>query len=185
MEENNEIIDETLEKNLTDENINDQNNNNDEKNEIKDQLEQAMEKNFQEVLNEKDEKYKRLFAEFDNFKKRTMKEKQNNLIYAKADVIENMLPIIDALEHAINIDVNDEALKEGLSLIENQIHEFFAKNGVEEIGKVGENFNPEYHQAIVMQESDEVESGKIITVYRKGYKIGDKIIRNAMVIVAK
>lgn len=179
--EENDVIREEMEPAVEEQEVQE----NDVKTDMKEQLEQAMEKNFQEVLNEKDEKYKRLFAEFDNFKKRTAKEKQNNLVYAKADVIENMLPIIDALEHAINIDVEDEALKEGLSLIENQIHEFFAKNGIEEIGRVGEDFNPEYHQAIVMQESDDMDSGKIITVYRKGYKIGDRIIRNAMVIVAK
>ena len=137
------------------------------------------------LLKEKEERYLRMYAEFENYKKRTEKEKQNTALYAKADVVEMLLPVIDSMENAIAIETADENLKQGISLMFEQIRIFLEKNGVEEIGKVGEEFNPELHEAISIQEVENANSGEIISVFRKGYKIKDRIIRHAMVIVAK
>lgn len=156
--------------------------------ELDDQIEKEMYTELEEkdnLLKEKDERYLRMYAEFENYKKRTEKEKQNTMLYAKADVVEMLLPVIDSMENAIGIDTQDQNLKQGIGLMFEQIKIFLEKNGVEEIGKVGEEFNPELHDAISIQEVENANSGEIISVFRKGYKIKDKIIRHAMVIVAK
>ena len=156
--------------------------------ELDEQIEKEMCTELEEkdnLLKEKDERYLRMYAEFENYKKRTEKEKQNTALYAKADVVEMLLPVIDSMENAISIETADENLKQGISLMFEQIKIFLEKNGVEEIGKVGEEFNPELHDAISIQEVENANSGEIISVFRKGYKIKDRIIRHAMVIVAK
>ena len=156
--------------------------------ELDEQIEKEMCTELEEkdnLLKEKDERYLRMYAEFENYKKRTEKEKQNTALYAKADVVEMLLPVIDSMENAISIETADENLKQGISLMFEQIRIFLEKNGVEEIGKVGEEFNPELHDAISIQEVENANSGEIISVFRKGYKIKDRIIRHAMVIVAK
>lgn len=156
--------------------------------ELDEQIEKEMCTELEEkdnLLKEKDERYLRMYAEFENYKKRTEKEKQNTALYAKADVVEMLLPVIDSMENAIAIETADENLKQGISLMFEQIRIFLEKNGVEEIGKVGEEFNPELHEAISIQEVENANSGEIISVFRKGYKIKDRIIRHAMVIVAK
>ena len=156
--------------------------------ELDEQIEKEMCTELEEkdnLLKEKDERYLRMYAEFENYKKRTEKEKQNTALYAKADVVEMLLPVIDSMENAIAIETADENLKQGISLMFEQIRIFLEKNGVEEIGKIGEEFNPELHEAISIQEVENANSGEIISVFRKGYKIKDRIIRHAMVIVAK
>ena len=156
--------------------------------ELDEQIEKEMCTELEEkdnLLKEKEERYLRMYAEFENYKKRTEKEKQNTALYAKADVVEMLLPVIDSMENAITIETADENLKQGISLMFEQIRIFLEKNGVEEIGKVGEEFNPELHEAISIQEVENANSGEIISVFRKGYKIKDRIIRHAMVIVAK
>ena len=156
--------------------------------ELDEQIEKEMCTELEEkdnLLKEKDERYLRMYAEFENYKKRTEKEKQNTALYAKADVVEMLLPVIDSMENAIAIETADENLKQGISIMFEQIRIFLEKNGVEEIGKVGEEFNPELHDAISIQEVENANSGEIISVFRKGYKIKDRIIRHAMVIVAK
>lgn len=156
--------------------------------ELDEQIEKEMCTELEEkenLLKEKEERYLRMYAEFENYKKRTEKEKQNTALYAKADVVEMLLPVIDSMENAIAIETADENLKQGISLMFEQIRIFLEKNGVEEIGKVGEEFNPELHEAISIQEVENANSGEIISVFRKGYKIKDRIIRHAMVIVAK
>ena len=156
--------------------------------ELDEQIEKEMCTELEEkdnLLKEKDERYLRMYAEFENYKKRTEKEKQNTALYAKADVVEMLLPVIDSMENAITIETADENLKQGISLMFEQVRIFLEKNGVEEIGKVGEEFNPELHDAISIQEVENANSGEIISVFRKGYKIKDRIIRHAMVIVDK
>ena len=156
--------------------------------ELDEQIEKEMCTELEEkdnLLKEKEERYLRMYAEFENYKKRTEKEKQNTALYAKADVVEMLLPVIDSMENAIAIETADENLKQGISLMFEQIRIFLEKNGVEEIGKVGEEFNPELHDAISIQEVENANSGEIISVFRKGYKIKDRIIRHAVVIVAK
>lgn len=156
--------------------------------ELDEQIEKEMCTELEEkenLLKEKEERYLRMYAEFENYKKRTEKEKQNTALYAKADVVEMLLPVIDSMENAIAIETADENLKQGISLMFEQIRIFLEKNGVEEIGKIGEEFNPELHEAISIQEVENANSGEIISVFRKGYRIKDRIIRHAMVIVAK
>ena len=156
--------------------------------ELDEQIEKEMCTELEEkenLLKEKEERYLRMYAEFENYKKRTEKEKQNTALYAKADVVEMLLPVIDSMENAIAIETADENLKQGISLMFEQVRIFLEKKGVEEIGKVGEEFNPELHDAISIQEVENANSGEIISVFRKGYKIKDRIIRHAMVIVAK
>ena len=156
--------------------------------ELDEQIEKEMCTELEEkdnLLKEKEERYLRMYAEFENYKKRTEKEKQNTALYAKADVVEMLLPVIDSMENAISIETADKNLKQGINLMFEQIRIFLEKNGVEEIGKVGEEFNPELHDAISIQEVENANSGEIISVFRKGYKIKDRIIRHAMVIVAK
>jgi len=156
--------------------------------ELDEQIEKEMCTELEEkdnLLKEKEERYLRMYAEFENYKKRTEKEKKNTALYAKADVVEMLLPVIDSMENAIAIETADENLKQGISLMFEQIRIFLEKNGVEEIGKIGEEFNPELHDAISIQEVENANSGEIISVFRKGYKIKDRIIRHAMVIVAK
>ena len=156
--------------------------------ELDEQIEKEMCTELEEkenLLKEKEERYLRMYAEFENYKKRTEKEKQNTALYAKADVVEMLLPVIDSMENAIAIETADENLKQGISLMFEQIRIFLEKNGVEEMGKVGEEFNPELHDAISIQEVENANSGEIISVFRKGYKIKDRIIRHDMVIVYK
>lgn len=138
---------------------------------------------LEKELEEKEERYKRLYAEFDNYKKRTEKEKLNVVTYAKSDIVETLLPVIDSMENALQTSIEDENTRQGIELIYSQLKTFMEKHGVEEIGEEGEDFNPELHDAVALQEGS--EPGKIINVFRKGYKIKDKILRHAMVIVAK
>lgn len=156
--------------------------------ELDDQIEKEMYTELEEkdnLLKEKDERYLRMYAEFENYKKRTEKERQNTMLYAKADVVEMLLPVIDSMENAIGIDTQDQNLKQGIGLMFEQIKIFLEKNDVEEIGKEGEQFNPELHDAISIQEIEGKNPGEVVSVFRKGYKIKDRIIRHAMVIVSK
>lgn len=140
-----------------------------------------------ELLNAKydelEDKYKRVLAEFENYKKRTEKEKIRTYDLAKVDIVEKLLPVIDSLESAKGI-LKDEKYIEGLDQVYKQIEEFLNKNNIEEIPTVGEPFDPELHDAVSIVESDK-EEGIIIEEFRKGYKMGNNIIRHSMVIVSK
>lgn len=145
----------------------------------------GIEDDIQKIMDEKDEKYKRLFAEFDNFKKRTQKEKELSYTIAKANMLESLFPVIDAMDSTKDLDTKDESFKQGIELIREQLNVFLEKNEIIAIGTVGESFNPEYHMAIQMLPSEQYPSNTVINVYRKGYQIGNKVIRHAMVIVAQ
>ena len=103
------------------------------------ELDEKIENEMLTELEEKEERYLRMYAEFENYKKRTEKEKQNTKLYAKADVLEMLLPVIDSMENAISIETEDENLKQGIGLMFEQIKIFLKKNEVEEIGKVRRN----------------------------------------------
>lgn len=136
-------------------------------------------------IKEDEEKFLRLFAEFDNYKKRTQKEKEKTFSLAKGEIIEQLLPIIDAIEQAKLMNGQDESFKQGMELVSSQISMFLEKNNVTELGNVGEKFDIEIHEAISVVENEELEENHIVSVFRKGYKIDDKVIRPAMVIVSK
>ena len=135
-------------------------------------------------LDELDDRYKRVFAEFENYKKRTQKERDGLYNSVLGDIIVNMLPILDNLQMAVNAECKDEGYKQGVELVEKQFKEFLTKNNVEEIPAIGEIFDPSVHEAVGSTQDDTKQSQEIVQEYRKGYKIGSKVIRHSMVVVA-
>ena len=134
-------------------------------------------------LDELDDRYKRVFAEFENYKKRTQKEREGLYNSVLGDIILNMLPILDNLQMAVNAECKDENYKQGVELVEKQFKEFLSKNHVEEIPAVGEIFDPSVHEAVSSIQDDTKQPQEIVQEYRKGYKIGAKVLRHSMVIV--
>ena len=127
---------------------------------------------------------KRNMAEFDNFKKRISKEKDMMYNNISADIVSQLLPIIDNFDKALNSETSDESYKDGISMIYNQLIETLEKLGVEEIEALNKTFDPNFHEAVMHMEDEKYGEKEIVEVFRKGYKIGDKIIRHAMVKVA-
>ena len=134
-------------------------------------------------LDELDDRYKRVFAEFENYKKRTQKERDGLYNSVLGDIIVNMLPILDNLQMAVNAECKDEGYKQGVELVEKQFKEFLSKNNVEEIPAIGEMFDPSVHEAVGSAQDETKQNGEIVQEYRKGYKLGSKILRHSMVIV--
>jgi len=135
-------------------------------------------------LDEKEDRLKRLMAEFDNFKKRSAKEREglyNSLI---SDIFTSMLPVIDNLEKAATAQTEDEGYKQGVELVLKQFKDVLTANGVQEIEAVGQTFDPEVHEAVGSVVDETLGEKEIKEEYRKGYKIGNKVIRHSMVVVA-
>ncbi|MDD2376509.1 MAG: nucleotide exchange factor GrpE [Clostridia bacterium] len=130
------------------------------------------------------EHLKRNMAEFDNFKKRMSKEKENLYASVTSDIIEDLLPIIDNFEQAIGTECTDTNFKDGIVMIYNQIKDSLMKQGLETIQDLGETFDPNLHQAVMHEECDQYGEKEVIEVFRKGYRLGDKVIRHSMVKVA-
>lgn len=130
------------------------------------------------------EHLKRNMAEFDNFKKRMSKEKENLYITIISDVLADILPIIDNFEKAVSAETKDESFKDGMVMIYNQLNDTLKKFGLEEIDALNKTFDPNYHEAVMHVEDDNFGEKEIVEVLRKGYKIGDKVIRHSMVKVA-
>ena len=130
------------------------------------------------------DRFKRMMAEFDNFKKRSAKEKEQLYNSLLADVITSFLPIIDNIEKAVNAPTEDEKYKQGVELVSKQIKDILTSFGVEEIKSLGCTFNPELHEAVSSIQDDKLGEKEIVEEYRKGYKIGTKVIRHSMVVVA-
>lgn len=152
---------------------------------IEEVVEETKEEQLQKALDEKNDQFLRLYAEYDNFRKRSQKEKQDIYSNSKADVIRELLPIMDNFDRAANNkDGSFEDYKKGIDLIFNQFVEMFNKNGVEAYGERGEEFDPNIHNAVMTVEDAELGENKIASVFSKGYKLGDKIIREAVVTVA-
>ena len=152
--------------------------------EVKQENEEKSELQKKQIeLDELDDRYKRVFAEFENYKKRTQKEREGLYNSVLGDILINMLPLIDNLQMATNAECKDEAYKQGVELVEKQFKDFLTKNKVEEIPAVGEIFDPSVHEAVSSVQDDTKQSGEIVQEYRKGYKIGSKVLRHAMVVV--
>ena len=134
-------------------------------------------------LEETTDRLKRLMAEFENFKKRSAKERESLYGSLIADIISSFLPVVDNLEKAAGAATEDENYKQGVELVLKQFMDVLTTLGVKEIEGVGSTFNPEYHDAVSMVQDETKQSQEIVEVYRKGYKIGDKVIRHSMVIV--
>lgn len=137
---------------------------------------------------EKSEEYyehlKRNMAEFDNFKKRISKEKDLMYNTISADIVGQLLPILDTFEKALSAETTDESFKEGMQMIYNQVIDTLKKIGVEEIEAMNTTFDPNIHEAVMHIEDEKYGEKEVVDVFRKGYKIGDKIIRHTMVKVA-
>ena len=152
--------------------------------EIKQENEEKSELQKKQIeLDELDDRYKRVFAEFENYKKRTQKERENLYNSILGDIITNMLPLIDNLGMAANAECKDESYKQGIELVEKQFKDFLQKNKVEEIPALGEIFDPGVHEAVSSVQDDTRQPQEIVQEYRKGYRIGDKILRHSMVVV--
>lgn len=135
-------------------------------------------------LEETTDRLKRIMAEFENYKKRSSKEKEMLYKSILSDIISSFLPVIDNLEKAAEAKTEDESYKQGLELVLKQFKDVLTKFGVEEIKTVGETFDPEVHEAVSSVQDDTKGEKEIVQEFRKGYKIGTKVIRHSMVIVA-
>ena len=133
---------------------------------------------------ELDDRYKRILAEFENFKKRSAKEREGLYNSILADVIEVILPVVDNLENAAKVETKDESYKQGVELVLKQFKDVLKSKGVEEIKAIGETFDPSMHEAVSSVQDDEKGEKEIVQEYRKGYKIGNRVIRHSMVVVA-
>ncbi len=140
------------------------------------------EKLTKELENQKD-MYLRLRAEYDNYRKRTQQEKLNIYADATAKAVEELLPLADSLVAAMNAQ-NAEADTKGIELLSNQLFACLDKLNVKAFGEIGDEFNPEIHNAVSMTENPDLEKNAVAAVFQKGFKIGDKVIRPAMVVVA-
>ena len=141
-------------------------------------------KQKQAELDDITDRYKRILAEFENHKKRSQKERENLYNMILSDVIEAMLPILDNLENAVKVETKDEEYKKGIELVLKQFQDTLKSKGVEEIKALGETFDPELHEAVSSVQDDTKGEKEIVQEYRKGYKIGTKVIRHSMVVVA-
>ncbi|MDE6501933.1 MAG: nucleotide exchange factor GrpE [Ruminococcus sp.] len=139
---------------------------------------------LEDALNDANNKYIRLFAEYDNYRKRTAKEKTETYGNATAKCIEELLPVIDSFERSLEAECADENFKNGMSMIFGQLKNFLNKMNVTAIEALGAEFDPNVHNAISQQDGTDYESNHVCKVFQKGYKIGDKLIRPAMVAVA-
>ena len=126
----------------------------------------------------------RVAAEFDNFRKRTIKEKEASYGNGKADAVEKLLPVYDNLERALLQPTEDEAFKKGVEMTMTQLVGIFSGLGVEIFGNVGDAFDPNFHNAVMHIEDENFGENVICQVFQKGFKLGEKIIRFAMVQVA-
>lgn len=147
--------------------------------------EKSAQSKLEEELKAKNDAYLRLAAEYENYRRRTTEEKTNIYADATAKAIKEILPIGDSIEMALkSVDNAPEEYKKGLELICNQLKTSLEKLNVETFGEVGEEFNPELHNAVMKIEDDSLGENTIAQVFQTGYKTGDKIIRHAMVQVA-
>ena len=139
---------------------------------------------WEEKYNQERDAHLRVAAEFDNFRKRTAKEKEASYGNGRADAVEKMLPVYDNLERALNQPTEDAAYKKGVEMTMNELVKIFTGLGVEIFGAPGDTFDPAIHNAVMHMESEDHGENEIVQVFQKGFKIGEKIVRFAMVQVA-
>ncbi len=137
-----------------------------------------------EDYDELEDRYKRILAEFENFKKRSIKEREGLYNSILSDVVEVILPVLDNLENAAKVETKDEEYKKGVELVLKQLKDVLQAKGIEEIKTVGETFDPELHEAVSSIQDENLGTQEIAQEYRKGYKIGNRVIRHSMVVVA-
>ena len=130
------------------------------------------------------DRYLRLMAEYDNSRKRSQKEKDNLYGEIRANAVKEFLPVFDNLERALAAETTDEAYRKGVEMIMAQFNKTLEKLGVTEIKCLGEKFDPQFHNAVMHVEDEEKGENEIVEVFQKGFMLGDKVIRFAMVKVA-
>ena len=139
---------------------------------------------WEEKYNAERDAHLRIAAEYDNFRKRTVKEKEASYGNGKADAVAKMLPVYDNLERALNQETSDAAYKKGVEMTMNELTKIFTSLGVEIFGNVGDEFDPNLHNAVMHIDSEELGENVIAQVFQKGFKVGEKVVRFAMVQVA-
>ena len=139
---------------------------------------------WEEKYNAEHDAYLRLAADYDNFRKRTAKEKEATYGNGRADAVAKMLPVYDNLERALNQETSDAAYKKGVEMTMNELVKIFTSLNVEIFGAVGDEFNPNLHNAVMHTENPELGENTISMVFQKGFRIGEKVVRFAMVQVA-
>ena len=135
-------------------------------------------------LKESEDKYLRLAAEYDNYRKRTAKEKESLWTDAKIDTVKSLLPVYDNLERAIQQETADEAYKKGVEMTMNQLKEVLNKLGVTEIPALGQPFDPNLHNAVMHIDDENLGENTVAQVFQAGFQCGEKVVRFAMVQVA-
>ena len=138
----------------------------------------------QQEIDDLNDRYKRVLAEFENFKKRSSKERETLYNSILSDIIEVFLPIVDNLENALKTETQDVEYKKGIELVLKQFKDILKSKGVEEIPALGETFDPTLHEAVSSIQDPEKNAKEIVQEYRKGYKIGHRVVRHSMVVVA-
>ena len=139
---------------------------------------------WEEKYNDEHNSYLRLAADYDNFRKRTLKEKDQSYQNGKADAVAKLLPVYDNLERALNQPTQDEAYKKGVEMTMNELVKIFTGLGVEIFGTVGDGFDPKLHNAVMHTEDESAGENVITAVFQEGFRMGEKIVRFAMVQVA-
>ena len=148
------------------------------------ELEEDYGRNWKRTKGNTTDRLKRLMAEFDNFKKRSAKERESLYNSLVGDIACKLLPVLDNLEKAANAETQDENYKQGIDLVLKQYIEVLNSFGVKQIESIGKTFDPELHEAVSLIQDDNLGEKEIKEEYRKGYMIGDKVIRHSMVVVA-
>lgn len=172
-----ENIDETLENETNEENVDI----------LPDEYISKLEGELVEQRKKTDEYFehlKRNMAEFDNYKKRISKEKDTMYNVIASDLVADILPILDNFEKALNSETDESSFKEGISMIYTQLTDVLKKIGVVEIEALNSTFDPNLHEAVMHIEDESFAEKQVVEVFRKGYVIGDKVVRHAMVKVA-
>ncbi|WP_297958500.1 nucleotide exchange factor GrpE [uncultured Ruminococcus sp.] len=139
---------------------------------------------LEDALAEANDKYLRLFAEYDNYRKRTAKEKTETYQNASVQCVEKLLPVLDSFERSLEAECSDENFKNGMGMIYNQLKGFLTQMNVTEIEALGAEFDPNIHNAIQQQDGTDYAANHVCAVFQKGYMLGDKLVRPAMVAVA-
>ena len=140
--------------------------------------------NQKKELEEKDDRLKRLMAEFDNFKKRSSKEREGLYNSLVSDIFTSLLPVIDNLEKAVKVETKDSNYKQVVEIVLKQFKDVLTANGVKEIDTIGKTFDPELHEAVGSVVDENLGEKEIKEEYRKGYIIDGKVIRHSLVVVA-
>lgn len=144
----------------------------------------SAEDKLQQEIKEKDDQYLRLLAEYDNYRKRSQKEKEAAWTNAKADTAKEFLPVYDNLDRALKQETADEAYKKGVQMTMDQLKKVLEKLGIEEIPALGETFDPNVHNAVMHIDDESYGENTVAEVFQAGFRVGDKIIRHALVKVA-